>query len=222
MKFNIKTFRGRLGAYAWSMVVEHNIVNVFRDNFYQISPNAYRSSQPTPYQVIRRAKKYGIKTIVNVRGFPKNSPLHDLEQEACDKAGITLKHYKIYSRTIPRLEELKTLHALLNEIEYPVMFHCKSGADRVGIVSTLYLHWKEGIPLEETNMLKFWPYGHIKGAKTGILDYFIETFLTYKKEHPDAELLWWAENVMERESLRDSFKPEGFSTFIVDKVLNRE
>lgn len=222
MKCDLSTSAGRIKAYLWSFIVEHNIVNVFRDNFYRISPNAFRSSQPTPYQVINRAEKYGIKTIINCRGFAKESPLRDLEEEACAKAGIAMRSFTIYSRTIPRIEELKTLHTLLNEIEYPVMFHCKSGADRVGIVSTLYLHWKEGVPLEETQMLKFWPYGHIKGAKTGILDYFIETFLEYKKEHPDAELLWWAENVMEREELRDSFKPEGFSTFLVDKVLNRE
>ena len=79
MRFDLSTVKGRIGGILWAMVVEHNIVNLFRDNFYRISPNAFRSAQPTPWQIRRRVKQYGIKTIINVRGFAKDSPLRDLE-----------------------------------------------------------------------------------------------------------------------------------------------
>lgn len=222
MKFNLNTFFGRVGATLWALFPEHAIVNVFRENFHPLSPRAFRSSQPTPAQIKRRVEKYGIKTVVNCRGFAKDSPLRELEEEACEKAGVKLVHFKIFSRKVPKPEDVRKAKELFDSIKYPVMFHCKSGSDRVGLMSTLFLHLKEGQPVEEIDQLKFWPYGHLKGARTGILDHFLECFTTYHKEHPEADLLQWAETAMDREQVKASFKLNPFTNFLVDKVLHRE
>ena len=53
-------------------LMDHGFLRVLWTNFYQFSPNAFRSNQPSP----RRLKKYkelGVKTIINMRGTPKQS-----------------------------------------------------------------------------------------------------------------------------------------------------
>ena len=60
------------------------------------------------------------------------------------------------------------------------MMHCKSGADRAGIASCLYLIYKQNMMFYATKQLSF-KYLHIKYAKTGILDYLFETAIKKKK-----------------------------------------
>ena len=38
---------------------------------------------------------------------------------------------------------------LFDEIEYPAMMHCKSGADRAGVMSVLYMHFRQKKPISE-------------------------------------------------------------------------
>jgi len=38
---------------------------------------------------------------------------------------------------------------LFGTLEYPILMHCKSGADRVGLMSALYLHTRHGVPISE-------------------------------------------------------------------------
>lgn len=216
----LNSMQGRLAAYLKAMVIEHNAVNLLRENFHQISPQAYRSSQPTPGQIHKRAKEYGIKTVVCLRGFGKNSALEALEREACEKEGVKFILFRAFSRAVPKTEMVRDAIELFETIEYPVMFHCKSGSDRVGLMSTLYLHLHEGIPLDQTDQLKFWPYGHIKGAKTGILDHFFECYLKASEDR-EIGLLEWMESEMDREEIKKSFQPSWFSNLLVDHILNR-
>ncbi len=41
---------------------------------------------------------------------------------------------------------MRDARALFDRIEYPALFHCKSGADRVGLMAALYLFFKEASP----------------------------------------------------------------------------
>ncbi len=56
--------------------------------------------------------------------------------------------------------------------------HCKSGADRAGIMSVLYRHYRLGLPIEEALEQLSFKYLHIKQGKTGVLDYTFERYLT--------------------------------------------
>lgn len=208
--------------YLHAMLAEHNIVSLFRLNFHAVDDNAYRSAQPTPGQIKKMARRYGIKTIVNLRGDRNNSPLQRLEQQACNKAGIRLVNFdQVFSRDIPRPEELQALKDILESIQYPALFHCTSGSDRAGLISTLYLHWVRQQPMDSIQQLKFWPYGHIKYAKTGILDYFIDEYIAYNRHTPIA-FSDWINNVMDRMQLKNSFKTLSLANFLVDKILRRE
>ncbi len=217
---NIDTFFGRLFAQAYAMIVEHNFTNVIRQNFHRIDESAFRSSQPTTYQLRRIIKKHGIKTVLNLRGYERNSPLQALEEKVCADAGIKLVYIEAYSRKIPEVKTLEKFKEVFANIEYPVLIHCKSGADRAGLGSTRYLHYKKGVPLEHANQLKFWPYGHIKHARTGLIDTFVELYATRSADAPHDPVEF--AKTLDHEKLEREFKAIPFFENIVDKVLRRE
>ena len=61
--------------------------------------------------------------------------------------------------------------------------HCKSGADRVGIASSLYLIYKHKYNVLDASKQLSFKHLHIKYAKTGILDYLFETAIKKEKPH---------------------------------------
>lgn len=204
------------------MFVEHNFTNLIRFNFHRISDEAYRSSQPTMWQIRRMVKKYGIKTIINLKGANPGSAYWAFEREQCEELGIRLVDVQIYSRGFPEAERLQHAKRVFEEAEYPIWIHCKAGADRAGIYSTLYQYFRQHIPIEQTDQLRLWPFGHIRHSSAGKIDFYFDTYLDYRKDHPDVELLDWAENVADREKLEREFKPGGLANFINDVLLKRE
>lgn len=222
MRFNLHTPWGRAIAWLYAMLVEHNFTNVFRLNFHRLSDEAYRSSQPTMWQLRRMVRKYGIRTILNLKGANPNSAYWYFEQEQCAKLGVKLVDISIASRSIPTLERLRRAKEVFDSVEYPIWMHCKAGADRAGIYATLYQYFRQGIPLEQTDQLRFWPYGHIRHSKAGKFDHLIELYADYHKDHPDVGLLEWAEKVVDLDKIDREFKAAGLASFINDYLLRRE
>lgn len=193
-----------------------------RSNFHRLSDNAFRSAQPMPARLQHYIQRYQLKTVVNLRGAQGYSPLQQLEQYHCQQAGVHLHMFKMFSRDIPKLDYLKHCYELLTQIEYPALFHCKAGSDRAGFISVLYLHWIKQVAIEDAvKQMNFWPYGHFRYAKTGLLDFFFERYIAYNQQSP-ISLLDWAEHVMDRNALKTAFKANSGTSFLVDKLLKRE
>ncbi len=222
MRFNLKTPWGRAVAWLYAMLVEHNFTNVVRFNFHRISDEAFRSSQPTMWQMRRMVKKYGIKTIVNLKGANADSAYWHFEREQCAKLGVKLVDISIASRNIPNLERLRRAREVFETVEYPVWMHCKAGADRAGIYATLYQYFRQHIPIERTDQLKLWPYGHIRHSKAGKFDHYLDLYQAYHKDHPEVGLLEWAEKIADRERIEREFRAGGLASFINDTLLRRE
>ncbi len=222
MRFELNTPWGRVRAWLYAMLVEHNFTNLFRFNFHRISEEAFRSSQPTMWQLRRMVKKYGIKTIVNLKGPNERSAYWAFEREQCRKLGIHLVDVSIASRSIPDVGRIRRAKEVFETIEYPMWMHCKAGADRTGIYATLYQYFRKGIPIEDTDQLRLWPYGHIKHSKAGKIDHYLEQYIAYRKTHPEVGLLEWAETVADRDQIDRAFKVGGLASFINDYLLRRE
>ena len=222
MRFNLKSPWGRSIAWLYAMLVEHNFTNVLRFNFHRISDEAYRSSQPAMYQLRRMVKKHGIKTIINLKGANPKSAHWAFEKEQCAKLGVTLVDVSIFSRSLPDAARLHRAKEVFETVEYPIWMHCKAGADRAGIYSTLYQYFRQHIPIEKTDQLRFWPFGHIKHSSAGKIDYYLERYAEYARAHPEMGLLEWAETVADRKQMEQEYQPGGFATFINDQVLRRE
>lgn len=218
--YQIKTPWQRIKAYFEFWIIDHEFVRAIYRNFHQISEKAFRSAHPSPDFIKHLQKEKGLKTIINLRGENKTGQ-YMLEREACEALGIKLVSIPFSSRNAPKPESVKALFQALDSIEYPVLFHCKSGADRAGIGSALYQFHKNAIPLDESRQLRA-SYGHFKSSETGILDHFIEEWKKYHQENPDIKFLTWIDTDYDPQQINKGFKASRFSNLLVNKILRRE
>ncbi len=201
-------------------ILDHGFVRAIYPNLHSIDGQMFRSSQPSQRQLESLKKKIGVKTIINLRG-ENGLAAYRFEKETCERIGLKLVNFRVYSRNPPEYEEIKNLETLFKSIEYPALMHCKSGSDRTGVVAALYrvLHLKESVEIARSKELH-WKYGHIKKSNTGVLDYFFDQYLFENKSNPQP-FLDWAENY-DHVSLKHRFRTSGWMNFLVDKVLRRE
>src|SRR5262249_21283912 len=149
----------------------------------------WRSSQPSPNQIAFLARR-GIRTIVNLRG-ERDCGSYRLEVAACRRHGVDLVNFaKLRSRAAPSREGVLALGPLFGTIALPALFHCKTGADRAGLVAALFLVLHEGQTVETAMSQLNIRYGHMKRARTGILDAFFEAYLAYNAVTPIPFRTW--------------------------------
>lgn len=209
----------------WNLYMkDHGFLRAMFQNWRVVAPGMYRCNQPSPAHIAKMAKR-GIKTIVNLRGVSDKGYYH-LEKEAAEKHGIALVSVIVYSRDAPDKKLIFELDEVFRRIEYPAVMHCKSGADRAGIASVLYLILKENWPVSKAMTHLSLKYLHVRQGKTGMLDHFFDTFLAWAKAHgkkDDREtFLHWVETVYDRAAVKADFMSSWWANVLVDKVLRRE
>ncbi len=224
-KFDLSSPWGRLAAHVDMTWRDHAFLRVWWTNAHWISDEMVRSNQPWPFQ-IRAWGRRGIKTFINLRGPGKQGQAEaflQLERDACARAGIKHVDFTLNSRATPSAETLREAQALFNSIDYPALMHCKSGADRAGIASVLYLHFRKGEPIDRAMRMLGLRYGHVKQGKTGVLDHFFESYLAHSRVS-GLSLIEWAEKHYDPEVLKADFqkKSKWWANILVDKILNRE
>lgn len=205
--------------FADMLVVDHLVIRLAFPNRHKIGEGAWRAAQPLPHQ-IAYASRLGIKTVVNLRG-QLDTATYAYEREACRRAGLKLVDFRVRSRTAPEIEELHGARELFRSVEYPILMHCKSGADRVGLMSVLYQHVHLGRPMSEAIKQLSLRFGHIKQANTGIIDYFFERYMADNAREPIA-FFDWVETVYDPDEMRSTFKSNSFANRLVDRILKRE
>jgi len=220
------TPEGRRRARREFLFADHAIIRMAFDNSHEIAPGVWRSYQPSPARLERWAAR-GVRTIVNLRG-PKPSAALFLEEDACARLGLRLEHFRVYSREAPTIEILKGARDLFARIEYPALFHCKSGADRVGLMAALYLFFTGKAPLDEALGQLSLRYGHVKQGKTGVIDAAFERYLAHARANnvsltDVAAFFRWAEsNAYDPVAIKREFMGSWWGNFLTERVLKRE
>lgn len=205
---------------AWleAMVIDHGVLRPLWNNPRAFAAGAFRSHHPNRRQ-LRRLGRRGLKTVVNLRGLGVNGATL-FEREACDEAGIRLVGFRMTSRSLPSRERLLAFAQLVEQAASPILFHCKSGADRAGFAAALYLLLR-GDDVSVAKQQLSWRYLHFKGAATGRLDAFVDAY-QQAFEATGVGFLTWVQTEYDPDEIQRNFKPRGLSTWLVDKVLMRE
>ena len=220
MTIDLATSDGRRRANYDLTWGDHGFLRVWFQNLHQISDEMWRSNQPSPKQIREHAEQRGIKTIINLRGkSPKGYYL--LEKEACEQSGITLVDYQMFSRDTPTVEKVRGARDLFDSIAYPALMHCKSGADRAGIMSVLYMHFRQGLEIEDAIEQLSFKYLHVREGKTGMLDFFFDTYLDVKSE-TGLGFMEWIEGPYDRLDVKEAFLRTWKAKLMVDRILRRE
>jgi protein tyrosine/serine phosphatase len=153
---------------------DHAILRTFWTNFFEIAPGVYRSNNPTHERFVEMQKS-GIHTVLNLRG-KSNSAHYWAEEIACETLGLNLINCPLNARAAAPREALLLLIEIFKTIERPFVMHCKSGADRAGFASAIYLIVIEGKSVAEARQMLSIKYIHLKFTKTGILDYILRNY----------------------------------------------
>jgi protein tyrosine/serine phosphatase len=209
----------RFRAWMSMIFVDHGIFRLFYLNQHSVDGRLFRAAQPWPHQIARFAALGG-KSLVYLRGGREHGSW-PLEKQAAEIHGLVLTEFLARSREAPAKDMLLSSPAFFENLAYPALIHCKSGADRAGFVAALYVlvHLKR--PASEALEQLHARYGHFHWSRTGILDLFFERYRD-TGESQGIPFLEWVEKHYDPEALQRDFKPGFWSNLLVDKVLHRE
>ena len=218
--FDLTTPKGRTAAlldYLWK---DHAYLRLGFSNAHWISDELVRTNQPWPHQ-LAEWKKRGIKTVINLRGG-FDASFHALEKDACERLGLKMVDFTITSREVPSRARVHGAKELFETIEYPALMHCKSGADRAGIMSVFYMHFRKGLPIREALEQLHIRYLHVKQGKTGVLDYTFERYLAEGEPKGQSFLEWVDSDAYDEAAIKADFRAQMWGRLLTEGILKRE
>jgi protein tyrosine phosphatase (PTP) superfamily phosphohydrolase (DUF442 family) len=111
---------------------------LFKQNFSEVVPNRlYRSAQPDD-RLAGWIEEHNIKSVLNLRGGYPSYQWYAQEREIIRDHTVDYYEIPISAQLRPRKRELLQIIDLLGRARYPLLVHCKSGADRTGLGVALY------------------------------------------------------------------------------------
>ncbi len=120
-----------LGAGGYYVYVRYILMNFHP----VVQGKVYRSAQPSPDQLAAWIPRYGLKTILDLRG---ESHTQLAEEEAVARQhGAAFIILGLSSTEVPTSVQLMRLAEVLETAEKPLLLHCQEGADRSGLASVM-------------------------------------------------------------------------------------
>ncbi|HEX8200218.1 MAG TPA: tyrosine-protein phosphatase [Isosphaeraceae bacterium] len=171
---------------------------ILRGNFGVVDPGrVYRSAQPRS-DLRRTVASYRLGSILNLRGGSEADAWYAAEVRAASDLGVDFYDLPLCATQRPSRRELLVLLDLFGRCRYPLLIHCKSGADRTGLASALYLMAVRGVAPRAALGAFSVLHGHFP---IGGPEHLHEPFAEYdawlrdrRLPHAPDRLRWWVEH----------------------------
>ena len=119
---------------------------VYRTSVFRITKNfetvdhdkLYRSAQLTTSELDQIVKDHNIKTVISLRGWPNKTKYYDAEDKTLKRLNVKFVPLDFDDRYYPPEKELRELLTTFEKGSYPMLIHCRVGADRTGLAAALY------------------------------------------------------------------------------------
>lgn len=151
-----------------------------------IPGKVYRSAQPSAEQVRDAVRANGIRTVVNLRGLCDNFDWYKAQATATGELGVSQEDICLSANTLPPPSELRRLLEVLDRTEYPILIHCRRGADRTGLVAVMALLLFTDATLDEARRQLLPRYGHFRFGRTAAIDEFFDIYERWLSGRPHA------------------------------------
>ncbi len=170
----------------------------FRGNRGVVAPGVvYRSAQPVG-DWAARVREDRLATVLNLRGGSDSDPWYRAEVEATRELGVAFYDLPMSATVRPTRRQLLSVLDLLDRCRYPLLIHCKSGSDRTGLVSALYLMSRAGQSPAAAEAAFSVYYGHVPLLGTRHLHEPLHEYAAYLAEqhlpHTAARFRAWVEH----------------------------
>jgi protein tyrosine phosphatase (PTP) superfamily phosphohydrolase (DUF442 family) len=209
----------RIGAWRDSLFVDHALFRLVWTNWAEVIPGKlYRSNHPTPARLAVATRRFGLRTLINLRGH-RQCGSDALSREAAARLGLVHIDMAFESRGAPHRDRILRFHDIWRTLQTPALVHCKSGADRAGLAAGLAILFEGGSARAAGAQLG-WRFGHFSQSRTGILDAFFSLY----REQAEGRIgfLDWIRQEYDEHALRRSFQSGRVSNFLNDTLFRRE
>ena len=205
-----------------SLFVDHAALRLGWRNWAAVERGRlYRSNHPLPWQLRHAARRFGLRTVINLRGERADCGSDRLGRAEAAALGLHHVDAPFESRGAPHRDRVLRLAEIYRAMPEPALIHCKSGADRTGLAAGTWL-LLQGRPPDEALAQLSLRFGHVRQGRTGILDAFFRLYAAAGAGSKRKPFLDWVRDDYDEAALRESFRARPWADLVVDRVLRRE
>jgi hypothetical protein len=153
-------------------------------NFHTVLPGrVYRGSQQSGAGLEQLIRAHNIRTVINLRGSNAVAPWYLEEARTTQRLAICQEDICFSAGRLPSIHEVRRLVDVLDHTAYPILLHCRRGADRTGLASAVIALLQTDMPLERARAQLGLRYGHVAFGRPAFLDLFLDQYEDWLGEH---------------------------------------
>jgi hypothetical protein len=188
-------------------------------NLHAVVPGrVYRCAQLSGPGLEQVVHAYGVRGVVNLRGCCDPAPEYLEECRATHRLGIAQYDIELSAGRLPSVHEMRRFVEVLDRADYPLLLHCKRGADRTGLASAVTVLLQTDSSLAEARRQLGLRYGHLALGRPAYLDQFLELYTAWlgqqERDHAPALFRRWLWNDYCPGPCRCTLEPLAFPAWI--------
>jgi protein tyrosine/serine phosphatase len=154
-------------------------------NFHEVTPGKlYRSRQLSGNKFDHFIKKYGIKTVINLRGASPGAKWYEDEMNTMRKDSVSHLDIHLSATHYVPSQKIDSIMKVADSVQKPILVHCQGGADRSGLFCASWRLKIEKYSAEKSSKQLSFIYGHIpfsRWSKTEAMDSSFNDYVRYLK-----------------------------------------
>jgi protein tyrosine/serine phosphatase len=140
-----------------------NSFKKFLDRFHAVQPGLlYRSAQLKPSRLRKYVQKFGIKTVINLRGVNRKTKWWEDEHATVKELNVNYFNIPFSARVISNKKNIQKLLYLYKFAPKPILIHCLDGIDRSGEAAALWVLEQQGRSKKDAFKQLSLKYGYLK------------------------------------------------------------
>ncbi|MDF1661059.1 MAG: dual specificity protein phosphatase family protein [Planctomycetota bacterium] len=113
-------------------------------------PIIIRSPQPNSDDLKTLHQRFGVRTVLNLRGQKPGRSWYEDEKDGVERIGAKWVHMAVDSARRPSSEMVREFFQLVEEpANWPILLHCQGGIHRSGLMTALYRMQYQGWTAED-------------------------------------------------------------------------
>lgn len=178
--------RARRSAKRWIVLMLLLLLAIFGLEVYRVTagPNwhvvvpdqVFRSAQLTETELTEAIDRFGLKSVINLRGECPETDWYQWEQSTLQRCGVAMYNVNLSTYEPPSPIELNKLTDYLMNCPKPVLIHCRRGSDRTSLATAVAQILLSETTIANAKKQLSLRFGHMPFGKVQFLDEAFEDY----------------------------------------------